>query len=299
MEAITQINIPGVSPTKQGKVRDIFDLGDQLLLVATDRISAFDCVLPQGIPDKGAILTQMSKYWLETLGEAKPHHLISTDVTDFPEPFNHHPEILKNRTMLTKKLEPFRVECVVRGYVAGSAWKEYQENQTVCGILLPSGLKQSDKLPNPVFTPATKNDEGHDENISFDEMIVIVGGWEGEELRERSLALYRQAAKVAEEKGVILADTKFEFGIDEEGEITLIDEVLTPDSSRFWLAANYEPGKPQEAFDKQFVRDYLNDIKWDHNPPPPDLPQEIIDNTRQRYMDAYKMITSKEWNPDS
>ncbi len=299
MEAITQINIPGVSPSRQGKVRDIFDLDTQLLLIATDRISAFDCVLPQGIPDKGAILTQMSTFWLETLGEAEPHHLISTDVADFPDPFNQHPEILKNRTMLTKKLEPFRVECVVRGYLAGSGWKEYQENQTVCGILLPSGLKQSDKLPEPVFTPATKNDEGHDENISFDEMIVIVGGWEGEELRERSLALYRQAAKVAEEKGVILADTKFEFGIDEEGEITLIDEVLTPDSSRFWLAANYEPGKPQEAFDKQFVRDYLNDIKWDHNPPPPDLPQGIIDNTRQRYMDAYKMITGKEWNPHS
>ncbi len=297
MKAITNIQIPGVPPIKQGKVRDIFDLNDTLLLVASDRISAFDCVLPQGIPDKGAILTQMSKHWFEVLPEAQPHHMITTEVSEFPSPFKEQTQQLKNRSMLCKKVEPFRVECVVRGFLSGSAWKEYQNNQTVCGIRLPSGLRESEELPKPVFTPATKNDEGHDENISFDEMVVIVGGWEGEELRERSLELYKSAAKRARERGVILADTKFEFGLL-DGEIVLIDEVLTPDSSRFWLEENYQPGQPQEAFDKQFVRDYLNQIEWDHNPPPPDLPQEIIDNTCKRYQDAYRMITGREWQPD-
>lgn len=295
MEAMTSINIPGVEPIRSGKVRDIFDCGDSLLLVATDRISAFDCILPQGIPQKGAILTQMSKFWFETLSEAEPHHMITTNVDEFPEPFNQYPDQLRHRSMLVKKVEPLRVECVVRGYLAGSGWKEYQAHQTVCGIMLPSGLQQSSELPKPIFTPATKNDEGHDENISFDEMVVIVGGWEGEELRERSIELYKSAAKKARQNGVIIADTKFEYGML-DGEIVLIDEILTPDSSRFWLEADYQPGKSQNSFDKQFVRDYLNEIQWDHNPPPPDLPDHIIENTMKRYLDAYKMITGKEWD---
>lgn len=293
-KAITSIDIPGVKPAKRGKVRDIFDLGDMYLLVATDRISAFDCILPQGIPDKGAILTQMSKFWFETLPDAKPHHLITTQVEQFPEPFNQYPEILEKRSMLVKKVEPILIECVVRGYMAGSAWVEYQKNRTVCGILLPEGLTQSAKFPQPLFTPATKNEEGHDENISFDEMIVQIGGWEGEELRGRSLDIYRSAVNIASERGVIIADTKFEFGkLDDE--IVLIDEVLTPDSSRFWLAGEYEPGRPQNPFDKQLVRDYLLSTNWDKNPPAPDLPDDIVERTRERYIDAYKMITGKEW----
>lgn len=212
-KAITKIEIPGVEPTHQGKVRDIFDLGDRLLMVATDRISAFDCILPQGVPDKGAILTQMTRFWLETLSEAEPNHMVSTVVDDFPKPFNDHAEILLRRSMLVEKVEPLPVECVVRGYLTGSAWEEYQKDQTVGKTYIHEKLREFDPLPKPVFTPAKKNREGHDENISFDEMVVIVGGWEGEELRERSLALYREAAKLAYERGVVLADTKFEFGV--------------------------------------------------------------------------------------
>lgn len=281
----------------KGKVRDIFDLGDRLLLVATDRISAFDCVLPQGVPDKGAILTQMSLFWFNTLKPASPNHVISTNVVEFPEPFCNYPEILARRSMLVKKVEPMPVECVVRGYMAGSAWAEYQQNQSICGIRLPDGLRLSDRLPEPIFTPASKNKEGHDENISFDEMLVKVGGWEAEELRERTLEIYRAATEYAHTRGVLIADTKFEFG-REGDEIILIDEVLTPDSSRFWLAANYQPGQAQEALDKQFVRDFLIRIKWDRNPPAPDLPDEIVENTRRRYIDAYRMLTGKEWNSD-
>ncbi len=297
-KAITKIEIPGIKPTRSGKVRDLFDLGDKLLLVASDRISAYDCILPQGIPDKGAILTTMSKYWFDTLSAAQPHHVISTDVADFPEPFCSHPEILQGRSMLCKKTDCQLVECVVRGYLAGSGWVEYQQNQMVCGVPLPSGLRESDELPEPIFTPATKSHEGHDINIPFDEMVKIVGGWEADEMRDRSMDLYKSAAKLAREKGVIIADTKFEFGIVDD-EIVLIDEILTPDSSRFWAVDQYEPGKPQLAFDKQFVRDYLNEIKWDRNPPPPDLPDEIVQKTRQRYLDAYRMITGKELFADS
>ncbi len=295
--ALTSIEIPGVRPAQRGKVRDIFDLGDALLLVATDRISAFDCVLPQGVPDKGAVLTQMSLFWFENLQPAKPHHILSTEVADFPAPFNQYPEILAKRSMLVRKVEPLPVECVVRGYLAGSAWAEYQEKRTVCGILLPAGLPNSAELPRPLFTPARKNKEGHDENISFDEMLADIGGWEAEELRARSLEIYRSAAQLARERGVILADTKFEFGMDGD-EILLIDELLTPDSSRFWLVDNYQPGQSQEALDKQFVRDFLNRIQWDHNPPPPDLPDDIIEQTRLRYIDAYRRITGKEWDDE-
>lgn len=296
-QAITSINIPGVQPLCRGKVRDIFDLGDSLLMVATDRISAFDCILPQGVPDKGAILTQMSLFWFETLKPAKPNHVIATGVEDFPEPFKNYPEILAKRSMLVKKVEPIPVECVVRGYMAGSAWVEYQQSRTICGIRLPDGLTLSDRLPEPIFTPASKNKEGHDENISFEETVSKIGKRAAEELRDRSLGIFSSASEFARSRGVILADTKFEFG-QQGDEIILIDEVLTPDSSRFWLAADYQPGKAQEALDKQFVRDFLIQIKWNRNPPAPDLPDEIVLNTRRRYMDAYRMLTGKEWNSD-
>lgn len=292
--ALTQIEIPGVEPSHQGKVRDIFDLGEHLLLVATDRISAYDCILPQGIPDKGAILTQMTRFWLGQLEEAEPNHLVTTEVSEFPAPFCDHPSQLEGRSMLVHKTEPMPVECVVRGYLTGSGWKEYQESQTVGKIYIHEQLQEFDALPRPIFSPARKNQEGHDENISFDEMIVIVGGWEGEELRERSQELYREAAEIAKDRGIILADTKFEFGIL-EGEILLIDEVLTPDSSRFWRAEDYQPGTPQAPYDKQLVRNYLRDLPWDGNPPAPDLPPEIIEQTRQRYIEAYQMLTGETW----
>ena len=295
--AITSINIPGVEPTQRGKVRDIFDLGDSLLLVATDRISAFDCIMPQGVPDKGAILTQMSKFWFDKLAEAEPNHLISTEVEDFPEPFRSHPEQLSKRSMLVKKTEPILVECVVRGYLAGSSWVEYKNTRVIAGVKMEGGLVESGQLAKPMFTPAMKNNEGHDENISFDEMLVVVGGAEGDELRARSIELYREAAAYAKERGVILADTKFEFGYL-DGEIYLIDELLTPDSSRFWQASAYEAGKPQDPMDKQFLRNYLLTLDWDRTPPAPDLPDEIINNTRKRYLEAYRIITGKEWDND-
>ncbi|MBZ0255045.1 phosphoribosylaminoimidazolesuccinocarboxamide synthase [bacterium] len=295
--AITSINIPGVEPAQRGKVRDIFDLGDSLLLVATDRISAFDCIMPQGVPDKGAILTQMSKFWFDKLAEAEPNHLISTEVEDFPEPFRSHPEQLRKRSMLVKKTEPILVECVVRGYLAGSSWVEYKDTRVIAGVKMESGLVESGQLAKPMFTPAMKNSEGHDENISFDEMLVVVGGAEGDELRARSIELYREAAAYAKERGVILADTKFEFGYL-DGEIYLIDELLTPDSSRFWQASAYEAGKPQDPMDKQFLRNYLLTLDWDRTPPAPDLPDEIINSTRERYLEAYRIITGKEWDND-
>lgn len=294
MNALTSVSIPGVEMVQQGKVRDIFDLDDKLLLVATDRISAYDCILPQGVPDKGKILTQMTRFWLEQLSEGEPNHLISCDVSEFPAPFCDHADILEGRSMLVHKTDPFPVECVVRGYVTGSGWKEYQQNKTVGKIYIHEELKEFDPLPKTIFSPATKNPDGHDENISFDEMVVIVGGWEGEELRERSLELYREAASIAKEQGLILADTKFEYGML-DGEILLIDEVLTPDSSRFWLAETYQPGTPQEPLDKQFVRNYLSGLSWDKNPPAPDLPPEIIEQTRERYIDAYQRLTGTDW----
>lgn len=296
--AITSIDIPGVEPSYTGKVRDMFDLGDSLLMVASDRISAFDCVLPQGVPGKGKILTQMSLFWFDLLAEAEPHHVITTDVSEFPEPFCNHPEILNKRSMLVKKTEPILVECVVRGYIAGSAWVEYQKTGSVAKVKIPEKLGESDALSKPMFTPATKSQEGHDENISFDEMLVIVGGAEGDELRARSIELYREATAYARERGVIIADTKFEFGYDDDGEILLIDELLTPDSSRFWSADDYKAGQPQDPMDKQFVRNYLLTLDWDRTPPAPDLPQDVIDSTRQRYIEAYTRITGKEWQDD-
>lgn len=292
--ALTRIEIPGVTPSHSGKVRDMYDLGDQVLMVATDRISAFDCILPQGIPEKGKILTQLSKYWFGVIPEADPNHMITTEVSEFPDPFNQHADLLEGRAMLCHKAEPMEIECIVRGYLAGSAWAEYKEKNTAGGILLPSGLVEAQQIPEPIFTPTTKAQEGHDQPISFDQMIVKVGGWEGEELRERSLELYESASKIAQERGVIIADTKFEFGYVDD-EITLIDECCTPDSSRFWSVAEHNPGSTQKAFDKQFVRDYLLGTDWDRTDPAPDLPDEIIEKTYNRYTEAYKMITGEEW----
>jgi phosphoribosylaminoimidazole-succinocarboxamide synthase len=285
-------------PVRRGKVRDVYDFGSRLLLVSTDRISAFDWVLPTGIPDKGRVLTQLSRFWFERLDV--PNHMISTDVDAFDLPPGLDREPLRGRSMLVKKSEVVPVECVVRGYLAGSGWKEYQESGRVCGIPLPSGLSECEKLPEPIFTPATKAEQGeHDENISFDRMIEIVGRQTAEDLRRRSLDVYRRGAEFAAERGIIIADTKFEFGRTHGtagGEILLIDEVLTPDSSRFWPADAYEPGRGQPSFDKQFVRDWLGGTKWDKNSPPPELPGEIVQKTRAKYVEAYERITGEQFN---
>lgn len=277
-------------PVKRGKVRDVYDLGDRLLLVATDRISAFDWVLPTGIPDKGRVLTEISHFWFEHLGE--PNHLLDTPIASLPFPPNFDPRVLAGRSMLVKKTTVVPIECVVRGYLAGSGWKEYQANGTVCGIKLPTGLQESSKLPEPIFTPATKAESGHDENISYDEMCNIVGERVASELRERSIALYSRGAKWAAERGIIVADTKFEWGAY-DGKLILIDEVLTPDSSRFWPADSYQAGGGQMSFDKQYVRDWLQQSGWDKNSPPPELPAEIVAGTRAKYIEAYERIAGR------
>jgi phosphoribosylaminoimidazole-succinocarboxamide synthase len=275
----------------RGKVRDVYDLGDRLLMVASDRISAFDHVLPTSIPDKGRLLTQISAYWFEQTGSMVANHLISTDVEAFPAEAQAYRDELKGRTMLVRKTQKFPVECVVRGYLAGSGWKEYQATGSICGVPLPAGLKESDRLPEPIFTPATKEEMGkHDENISFDRMASIVGVSLAARLCELSLKLYNKAAAVAEARGLILCDTKFEFGLL-NGEVTLIDEVLTPDSSRFWDRAAYKPGRPQDSFDKQFVRDYLDSIHWNKQAPAPALPDDVVAKTRAKYVEAFERIT--------
>jgi phosphoribosylaminoimidazole-succinocarboxamide synthase len=277
-------------PVRRGKVRDIYDLGDRLLLVTTDRISAFDWVLPNGIPDKGRVLTQISAFWFERLGE--PNHLISTDVADFGLPDEIDLASLEGRSMLVRKTEVVPIECVVRGYLSGSGWKEYRQNGMVCGIRLPTGLRDSDRLPEPIFTPATKEEQGHDINISFEEMASRVGESLAEELRERSLRIYRQGAEYALSKGILIADTKFEWG-QVDGELILIDEVLTPDSSRFWPADEYTPGRSQPSFDKQFVRDWLEAASWDKNSKPPSLPDDVVRRTREKYIEAYERLTGR------
>ena len=278
---------------KKGKVRDVYDLDDKLLIISTDRISCFDVILPTCIPNKGAILTQLSVFWFEFTKDIIPNHLITTNVDDFPEELRKYEDVLKGRSMLVKKAEPFPFECVVRGYLSGSGWKEYAENQTVCGIKLPKGVKESEKLAEPIFTPATKAEEGHDMNVSQEYMAKEIGKDITEQLKEISIALYNKAARFAEGCGIIIADTKFEFGkIDDE--IILIDEVFTPDSSRFWPKDRYEPGKDQPSFDKQFVRDYLETLDWDKTPPAPKLPKEIIDNTTDKYLQALKLITGRD-----
>jgi phosphoribosylaminoimidazole-succinocarboxamide synthase len=277
---------------RRGKVRDLYDLGDRLLLVASDRISAFDWILPTAIQDKGRILTQMSLFWFEFLGV--PNHLISADVPPKDAPQDVDPAWLAGRSMIVKKCQVIPIECVARGYLAGSGWKEYQQSQTVCDVPLPAGLVESSQLPQPIFTPATKAEEGHDENISFEVASAVVGDETAAELRDRTLDLYRRGTEHAAKSGILLADTKFEFGVL-DGEILLIDEVLTPDSSRYWPADDYEPGRSQVSYDKQIVRDWLESTAWDKNSPPPELPQEIVDRTRARYVEAYEAISAQKF----
>lgn len=288
----------GLRPDSQGKVRDLYDLGDKLLLVASDRISAFDVVLPDPIPYKGEVLTKLSLFWFELLGDVVPHHLLSTDVADLPAEFTPHADYLRGRFMLVKKAQVFPVECIVRGYLAGSGLKEYNASGTVCGIALPEGLVDSSRLDEPIFTPSTKAEIGdHDENISFEVMIDTIGLESAQELRRASIEVYSQAREHAAARGVIIADTKFEFGLI-EGKVTLIDEVLTPDSSRFWPANDYEAGRSQDSFDKQYVRDWLESSGWDKASPPPALPAEIATGTSARYIQAYELITGRTFEPE-
>lgn len=286
---MSQSDIPGL-PRRQGKVRDIYDFGDTLLLVSTDRISAFDWVLPTPIPLKGCVLNQLSAFWFEFLGV--DNHLITTDVTQVPWPEGVDPRPFKGRISYVQKVRVLPVECVVRGYLSGSGWADYRRTGKVCGITLPPGLRESDPLPEPIFTPATKAQVGHDENITFDQVVQLVGGPLAEELRSRSIALYRKGAAYAEERGIILADTKFEFGVRDD-KLILVDEVLTPDSSRFWPADQYRPGGPQPSFDKQFVRDWLVRSGWDKNSPPPPLPPEIVEKTQEKYLEAFRRLTGR------
>ncbi len=277
-----------------GKVRDIYRVDNEhLLFVATDRISAFDYVLASGIPEKGRVLTQLSLFWFDFLKDMVPNHLVTADVNQYPAPLQKYADDLRGRSMLVTKAEMFAVECVARGYLSGSGWKEYQKQGTVCGIELPKGLKESDKLPEPIFTPATKAVTGHDENISFEEMVKIVGRELSEKLRDLTLNIYKKAADYAATRGIIIADTKFEFGQTSKG-IILADEVLTPDSSRFWPADQYKPGGAQPSYDKQYVRDYLESIKWDKKPPAPGLPPEVQANTSAKYVGAYRLLTGRD-----
>jgi phosphoribosylaminoimidazole-succinocarboxamide synthase len=286
------------TPDSQGKVRDLYDLGDRLLLVASDRLSAFDVVLPDPIPFKGEVLTRLSLFWFELLVDVVPNHLISADVADLPEQFVPAADYLRGRFMLVKKATVFPVECIVRGYLAGSGWAEYQRSGTVCGIPLAEGLVESDRLPDPIFTPSTKAEIGlHDENVSFDRMIEIIGTQPAEELRDKSLAVYSAAREHAASRGIIIADTKFEFGLI-GGHVTLVDEVLTPDSSRFWPAATYRPGGGQPSFDKQFVRDWLTDSGWDKHSSAPGLPADVIEQTSNMYIQAYELITGRTFVPE-
>lgn len=281
-------NLPGIVPEYRGKVRDIYDLGDMLIIVASDRVSAFDSVIPTLIPGKGAVLNTISAAWFDMF-DTVPNHMISVDVDDFPEPFNGFPELLSGRSMLVKKAQRLDIECIVRGYISGSGWKEYNKTGGVCGIKLPAGLKNSDRLEQPIFTPSTKADAGHDENISIEEAAKIVGAKTVRELEKMSLDLYVRASEYALSRGIIIADTKFEFGVTDD-QIIVIDEVLTPDSSRFWLTDEYEPGHQQKSLDKQFVRDFLDESGWDHEPPAPELPADIVEKTSERYALAVKML---------
>jgi phosphoribosylaminoimidazole-succinocarboxamide synthase len=294
MVVVTETDLP-LKAFKKGKVRDVYETNDNLLLIVTDRISAFDFVLHEPIPNKGVYLTQISKFWFDYFKDIIPSHMISTDVSNFPEAVKGNQNTLKGRSMLVKKAKVFPVECIVRGYISGSAWKSYQKDGTVCGIKLPYGLKESDKFKEPLFTPSTKADSGHDINISFEKMKELIGEEDAEKIKGLSLKIYNEGAKYALERGIIIADTKFEFG-KIGNQILLVDEVLTPDSSRFWPAELYEPGRSQPSFDKQYVRDYLSGTDWDKNSSPPHLPEEIIKGTQEKYKEAYEKITGKKFN---
>ena len=284
--ALLELNIPELTKVKSGKVREVFDLGEHYLFVASDRISAFDVIMPNGIPRKGEVLTQISHFWFDKYADLVPNHRVADGL---PDDLAH----LAPRSMVVKKAEPLNIECIVRGYIAGSGWKEYKREGTVCGIQLPEGLQESAELEQPLFTPSTKADEGHDENISFEQAVEIEGREVAEKVRDLSLQIYTEARNYARERGIIIADTKFEFG-KLDGELILIDEVLTPDSSRFWPLDEYEPGRGQHAFDKQFVRDYLETLDWDKTPPGPKLPDEIVEKSSDRYLDAYKRLTGND-----
>src|SRR5712675_1878532 len=291
MRVVRETKFAGISPAARGKVRDIYDAGDKLLIVATDRLSAFDVILPTPIPDKGRVLTQLSLFWFDLLRDVIPNHVLSA--TDFPAPFDNYRDDLAERSMLLRKTVPLPIECVVRGYVSGSGWKDYRASGQICGIALPSGLRESDRLPEPIFTPATKAATGHDENISFERAASLVGSERARQVRDVSLEIYRRAATYAEPRGIILADTKFEFGLLGD-QLIWIDEALTPDSSRFWPAEGYQPGRAQPSFDKQYVRDYLERIGWNKQPPGPELPTEVVEATRAKYREAYRQLTGHE-----
>ena len=308
---LLETHLDGLTLHRRGKVRDVYEVGEDLLIVATDRISAFDYVLGSGIPDKGKVLTQLSGFWFDRMGDIVPHHLLSMDPREFPEPAQRHAHQLQGRAMLVRRTEPIAIECVARGYLSGSGWKEYQQTGSVCGVALPKGLRESDRLPEPIFTPATKAESGHDVNISEQEAGRIVGADLIARLKALTLEIYRRGVAHAESKGIIIADTKFEFGLARrsdqsasaeaglsgEGaapEVILIDEVLTPDSSRFWPRDQYEPGHGQPSFDKQFVRDYLEQINWNKQPPVPSLPDDVIQRTREKYVEAFRLLSGRE-----
>ena len=288
---VLETQLSGLTLSRRGKVRDVYDLGDQLLIVATDRISAFDYILGSGIPDKGRVLTQLSAFWFGLIGDLVPHHLISVNVDDFPAAARAHRDILQGRSMLVKKTDPLPVECVARGYLSGSGWKDYKNSGAVCGISLPPGLRESDRLPQTIFTPATKAESGHDENIPEEAAARVVGPELLAQLKKLTMELYAHGVAHAESRGIILADTKFEFGLMPNGDIILIDEVMTPDSSRYWPRDQYTPGGAQPSFDKQYVRDYLEDIRWNKQPPVPSLPESVVLQTREKYLEAYRRIT--------
>jgi len=290
---LLQLDLPGIRKIKSGKVREMFDLGDRLLLVATDRISAFDCIMPNGIPRKGEVLTQISFFWFNRFAAMIPNHLLARADDPLPAGLQPFAPQLARRSMIVKKARPLTIECVVRGYLAGSGWQEYRKGQTVCGIKLPNGLQESSELPEPIFTPATKAETGHDENISFEQGRKIVGAGVAEQARDASLKIYIAAREYARQRGIIIADTKFEFG-QCDGQLILIDEVLTPDSSRFWPADQYQPGRSQPSFDKQFVRDYLETLSWNKTPPAPALPPDVVEKTQAKYLEAYSRLTGRE-----
>ena len=296
MNAWTRIDLPGIPKVKTGKVREVFDLGDRFLFVASDRISAFDCVMPNGIPQKGQVLNLISAWWFRRLASIVPHHMISDRVEDLPDPLRAHADLLRGRAMLVRKARVLPVECIVRGYLIGSGWKEYRAGGTIGGMPLRPGYVMADRLDTPVYTPSTKAEAGHDENISYDQTVDIVGPALAARLRDASLALYSAAAAYALERGIIIADTKFEFGLIGD-ELTLVDEALTPDSSRFWPADSYRPGANPPSYDKQFVRDYLETLDWDKTPPAPALPEEVVRQTREKYLEAFQTLTGTTLDP--